>query len=60
MPSHSDIVDETDFCRTCAGTGVMRETEYRPEPITIFSPCFFCRGTGRRTVLIFEGNGDGK
>ena len=37
----TDIVDHSDFCRKCLNTGIYGDEE-----------CFYCRGTGSRTVLV--------
>lgn len=52
-PNH-DIVDNTDFCRSCRGTG--EEEEYRYEAgrgnVRTTGPCWYCRGSGRNTIRV--------
>ena len=50
----TDIVDNSDFCRICAGKGRLTEVEYRPHRVVVISPCWFCGGHGFRTVKLME------
>lgn len=45
-----DLIDTTDFCRSCGGSGT--EYERTERSTTLVSPCRDCRGTGSRTVLV--------
>lgn len=50
-----DLVDYSEPCRCCGGKKFITETDYRDgRRIEIFGPCYDCRGTGRRTILINE------
>lgn len=42
------IVDYTDFCRRCGGTGTTPEETERGT--TLHETCDLCRGTGCRTI----------
>lgn len=37
-----------DFCRTCRGTGVLYDQDYRPGvgTVTVAQDCWACDGTG--------------
>ncbi|WP_165375302.1 hypothetical protein [Roseovarius nitratireducens] len=45
-----DLVDTSDFCRECGGTG--RLTDYDDRNRARLVACDMCRGTGHRTVLV--------
>ncbi len=49
MSSGSDLVDDTDFCRTCDGKGDIKE--YSHDGRWVSDDCHMCRGTGLRTVI---------
>lgn len=51
------IVDPSDFCRPCRGKGFTRTEEYNHagKLVGFTEPCFFCNGTGNRTVITFPG-----
>ena len=44
-----DLVDDTDFCRTCDGKGDIKE--YSHDGRWVSEDCHMCRGTGLRTVI---------
>lgn len=47
------IVDPDDFCRSCKGKGYIRFPEERDGRMRdVFETCFFCDGTGLRSVII--------
>jgi hypothetical protein len=46
----SDLVDPSDFCRGCRGTGGANEATGRGTKL--FQDCFLCGGTGQRTIRI--------
>lgn len=45
----ADLVDDTDFCRTCDGKGDIKE--YSHDGRWVSEDCHMCRGTGLRTVI---------
>lgn len=54
MPERNDLVDPDDFCRQCGGRGGHTDREPLPgnPDRTVWSPCYSCRGTGKRTVRV--------
>lgn len=50
-----DLVDNEDFCRPCSGTGKATEIQWRDgREVHIYSDCYYCRGTGKRTIRLDE------
>lgn len=56
-----NIVDHTDFCRACRGRGYTESYEWNiyanAETLKSFT-CYFCGGSGKRTVRIISNKGD--
>lgn len=50
-----DLVDFSEPCRCCGGKKTVTEIDYRDgRRVMITGPCYDCRGTGRRTILLIE------
>lgn len=50
MPTSSNIIDASDFCRACGGRGTIPEPTDRGA--TLYEICYLCRGSGWRTVRV--------
>lgn len=47
---NQDLVDPSDFCRVCGGSG--GDDERTERDTYLWMPCDVCRGTGLRTVRV--------
>ena len=45
------IVDADDFCRSCKGTGDVKEYIHH-SGITRYDTCWYCNGSGLRSLII--------